>query len=424
MATTSHRLRLQDRHAQQGAALFESLVAFFFLATACLTAAQVQSQLRLHGDLARQRSEAVRLGARELEALRAWSTLEAASGASAYAAIVDAETTLDAGTNPVGNADYRIVRRIDDAAFAGAKSATVAVEWADRGGAAQRLVLESVIARNDPIWSGALAVGAGAGVPRGSLGRSTGVPVTARSLGDGRSALKTSSSGSAAVIFDDRSGEIVSRCAGIASGIATRDLTTGDLASCSNGRWRLLSGSIRFSSAVPPLATDANDTPPAVAIALALGGGSYAAPAECSTEVMKTVRHSAGGSLHIEAVPIDAAPSSLGLAWWVDTGDRHVAYRCVVTPRADGRWTGRSTLVPSGWTIGAGSGDRRVCRYATDRDGSGAIDANIEHPADYVDVAGTLQAQNFLVVRGDQPCPAASGGDLFTAGLGTVQHQP
>ena len=424
MASPSSPLRRHGRSAQRGAALLESLVAFVFLATACLTAAQVQSQLRLHGDLARQRSEAVRIGARELESLRAWSTLEAASGASAYAAIVDAETTLDAGANPVSNVDYRIVRTIDDAAFAGAKSATVAVEWADRGGSEQRVVLDSVIARTDPLWSGALAVGAGAGAARGTLGRPPAVPVTARSLGDGRSALKLSSSGSAAVIFDDRSGDIVSRCDGIATTTATRDLGASDLSTCSEGRWRLLTGSIRFTSAVPPLASDARDTPPAVAIALALGGGSYPAPAECSSEALKTVRHSAGGSLHIEAVPIDAVPASLGLASWLDTGDRHVAYRCIVTPRADGRWSGRSALVPSGWTIGAGSGDRRVCRYASDLDGSGAIDANIEHPADYIDVAAALQAQNFLVVRGDQACPGATVGDLLSANLGTVQHQP
>ena len=414
-----------SRRSQRGAALFESLIAFVFLAVASLTAAQVQSQLRLHGDLARQRSEAVRLGARELESLRAWSTLTATSGASSYAAIVDAESSVDAEANPVNNTDYRIVRRVDDAAFAGAKGTTVAVEWADRSGGAQQVVLDSVIARNDPIWSGALAVGAGAGVPRGGLGRSPTVPVTARSLGGGRSALKPSPTGSAAIVFDDRSGDIVSRCDGIATTTATRDLRSSDLTSCTTGIWRLLSGTIRFSSAVPPVPSDARDAPPPSAMLLSLTAGTYAVTPECSVEPMKTVRYSTSGSLHIEAVAIDATPASLGLASWSDTGDRYLAYRCIVTPGADGRWSGRSTLLPSGWTIGSGSGDRKVCRYATDRNGSGAIDANIEHPADYVDVAGSLPAQNFLVVRGDQNCPPASDdGNLLTAGLGTVQHQP
>ena len=417
-------MAMRSPTAQRGAALFESLVAFFVLAVASLIAAQLQGELRLHGDLARQRSEAVRLGARELESLRAWSSLEAASGASAYVEIVDAETTLDADANPDGNTDYRIVRSIDDEAFAGAKATTIAVEWADRAGAAQRVVIDSVIARSEPMWSGALAVGAGLGVPRGSFGRSPFVPVMARSLGDGRSALKTTSSGGTAVVFDERSGEIVSRCDGIAATTATRDLTASDLAVCSEGHWQLLAGTIRFTAAVPPLAADAHDLPPALTVALALGGGSYAAAPDCSVEAMKTVRYSAGGSLRIEAVPLDAVPASLGLSSWLDTGDRHVAYRCIVTPRADGRWSGRSTILPSGWTIGGGSSDRRVCRYVADGDGSGAIDANIEHPLDYVDVAASLLAQNFLVVRGDQACPTASGGDPLSAGLGTLPHQP
>ena len=417
-------MAMRSPAAQRGAALFESLVAFFVLAVASLIAAQLQSELRLHGDLARQRSEAVRLGARELEALRAWSSLEAASGASAYAAIVDAESTIDADANPQGNTDYRIVRSIDDDAFAGAKGTTVAVEWADRAGATQRIVLDSVIARSDPIWSGALAVGAGAGIPRAGLGRSPFVPVTARSLGGGRSALKPTTSGSTAIVLHDRSGEIVSRCSGLAATTATRDLATSDLAACGEGHWQLLAGTIRFTAGVPPLASDAQDVPPALSVTLALGGGSYAAAPDCSVEAMKTVRYSAGGSVRIEAVPLDAVPASLGLVSWVDTGDRHVAYRCVVTPRADGRWSGRSALLPVGWMVGSGSGDRRVCRYVTDGDGSGTIDANIEHPLDYVEVAGSLLAQNFLVVRGDQACPAASAGGLLSASPGTQPHQP
>ena len=412
------------RRRQRGASLLESLIAFVFLAVATVAAAQVPAQLRLHADIARQRSEAVRLGERELETLRAWSTLTAASGASAYVAIVDAESSADAGSGYDSNADYRIVRRIDDAAFAGAKSSSVAVEWSDRSGAAQRVVLASVIAATDPIWSGALAIGAGAGVARGAFGRSAAIPVMAKALGNGRSVLKASPSGSIAIVFDDASGRIVARCTGIASSTATGDLTSSDLSACGAGHWLLLAGTIRFSSAVPPQAAQASELPPAVAIALALSGGSYAAAPECSAEAMKTVRYSARASLHIDAVPIDAAPASLGLATWSDTGDRFVSYRCIVAPRADGRWSGRTTLALTGWTVGTGSGDRRVCRYATDRDASGAIDANIEHPADYVDVAGALGAQNFVVVRGDQGCPAAPGTGVLAAGLGTVQHQP
>jgi Tfp pilus assembly protein PilV len=407
------------RAGQRGAALFESLLAFVFLAAGTIAVVQLQGNLRLHADLARQRSEAVRLGERELEGLRAYSVVDAASGVHAYEAIADAETVVDGASGYASNTSYRIVRRIDDTALTGAKLASVSVEWVDRSGAAQHVALDSVIARNDPAYSGALALAAAP--PRGAFGRSTMIPVASKSLGDGRSAWKPSDSGTIALVFDDNTGQIVSRCSGVAA--ATRDLLTGNLTSCSAGSWLLLLGTVRFTSAVPPIAANANDTPLPFAMALTVTGGADAASPACSAEAMKTVRYTAAGSLHVDAVPIAATPASVGLPEWSDTGERFATYRCVVTPRADGRWSGRSALGPSGWTIGSGSADHRVCRFVADRDGSGAIDANIEHPENYRDVSGALMEQNFLVVQGNQACPGAAEGSLLAL-AGTVQHQP
>jgi hypothetical protein len=142
------------------------------------------------------------------------------------------------------------------------------------------------------------------------------------------------------------------------------------------------------------------------------------------------VRYAVAGSLHLASVPIGAVPASAGVTTWQDTGDRFAVWHCLVTPRGDGRWSGRAELVASGWAIGAGGSERRVCRYAADADGSGAIDANIEHPRDYADVARALPMQNFLVVQGSESCPAApplritGEGITVHADLGTLQHQP
>ena len=106
---------------------------------------------RRHGDGARR---------------RAYSVIEAASGVRAYAAIVDAETIIDGASDYVSNTAYRVVRRIDDAALTGAKTASISVEWADRSGAMQRVGLDSVTARSDPAYSGALALGTGAAASR------------------------------------------------------------------------------------------------------------------------------------------------------------------------------------------------------------------------------------------------------------------
>ena len=68
--------------------------------------------------------------------------------------------------------------------------------------------------------------------------------------------------------------------------------------------------------------------------------------------------------------------------------------------------------------------NRRVCRFAVDHDGSGAIDANIEHFADYDDVDATLSGQNFLVVHGDWDCPSAAAADPFPDATNLVTHPP
>ena len=419
-ASPASRAAAPSRTAQRGTTLLESLIAFVFLSLGTIATVQLESALRLHADLARQRTEATRLGDQELETLRAYSVVDATSGVASYAAIADAVAVVDSGSGYASNASYRVVRQVDDSAVAGAKATSISVEWTDRSGAPQAVRLDSVIARVDPAYSGALAIAAPPGL--GAFGRSPDIPLSARPLGDGRSAWKPAATDSVALVFDDGTGQIVSRCTGIAA--ATRDIVTADLTNCTAGTWLLLSGTVRFTASAPPMAAQASDAPPAFAMSVALAGPGYTTPPQCHVDAMQTVRFISDGSVHFEAVPIGALPTSLGVASWDDTGDRFASYRCVVTPRADGRWSGRVTLVPTGWAIGDAGTSRRVCRFASDRDGSGAIDANIEHPADYVDVNGPLAEQNFLVIAGNQTCPAAPSDSVLDAGLGTVQQQP
>jgi len=427
-----HRMSSPCRRQQRGASLFESLIAFAVLAAGTVAAARLQGQLRLEGDLARERSEAVRLGEEHMEQLRSFSAVAAASGVTSYADVRDADAVVDRAAGYAGHAPYRIARRVDDAAFAGGKAASVTVQWNDRSGAVHEIAFASFIARNDPAYAGSLALGAGAvqGPGRGPGGRAPAIPADAKVLGPGRSVWKPVASGDIAVVFDNRSGDIVARCTGVAATTSTRDLAAADVAGCATGRGLLVGGTVRFTSAMPPSPGDAREAPLDLRVDLALADGLYAAPPRCVSESRKTVRYLAGGSLRIDAVPFDAVPASAGVSAWEETGDRSLAWHCIVTPRADGRWSGRITLTASGWSIGTGSADRRVCRYSSDQDGSGAIDANIEHPGAYAGVTEALMAQNFLVVRGSASCPTAPAvritgeGSVVHADLGTVQHQP
>ena len=398
---------------QRGVTLLESLVAFAVLAASALAMADLQRHLRLGGDIARERSEATRIGSEDMEQLRAFGAIDAASSARAYAAIENGVSTVDATADRSGHAVYRIVRSVDAASAAAVKSVAVAVRWNDRTGAPHDVVLHSFIAGVAPGYAGALALGAGAldAVPRGVVGRSPGIPATARELGRGRSAWKPVESGTTALVFDDASGEVVGRCDGIARSLRTQDLSAAALAGCETGRWLLVSGTIRFTSASPPSASQANDPSLATTLAITLGAGAYGAQPACDSEARKTVRYAVGAGMKMADVAVDATPASQGIDRWTDSGDRFVAWHCVVTPRADGRWSGRATLVAGGWGIGTTPDAHRVCRYIG---GGDANDANIAHPADYADVGRALAAQDFLVVRGSEACPRD----------GTVQHQP
>ncbi|MBC7480526.1 MAG: hypothetical protein H7337_01085 [Rhizobacter sp.] len=415
---------------QRGTTLLEALVAFLVVSLGMLTVARVQTQLRLNSDLARQRSEAVRLGQEDLESLRSFSVVAASGGLRSFADVVSASATVDSAAGYATNTRYTVARQIDAASAPGAKNASVTVSWNDRSGAAQQVALNSIINGSDPAYSGALGI-ARSGVPvKGALGRSARIPLAAKDLGGGRSVIKPTSDATVALVFDNHTGLVTARCTGINSATTTRDLQAADLSACDANVGYLLSGSVRFTSASPPDPAQAVEATLSTVIALALTGGTYAHTPVCASEAMKTVSFIIAANLHIEAVPLAALPASVGASTWTDTGDRHLAYQCVVYPLASGQWSGRATLVPTGWAIGTSVADRRVCRFSADLNGSGSVDANLEHPSSYAAVDASLAQQNFLVAKGSDACPVrpavrveGSSSDVF-ANLSTVQHQP
>lgn len=379
---------------QHGISLIEALIALLVLSLGMLTLSQLQGHLRLGSDIARQRTEAVRLGQEDIEALRAFSVLGASGAAHSWSAITSASRSVDASTGYATHTRYTVVREIVAQTALAAKTTAVTVHWNDRDGESQKIVLTSVIAANDPAYSGMLAMAPSGVHAKGAYSRSTRVPLLARDLGNGSSVLKLSSASTIALVFDNTSGTVTARCGGINPVTATKDLALTDLTACGAINAQLLSGNVRFSQAAPPEAVRGNDAPLPFTVALALTGGTYATPPECGSEAVQT-----------------------------EDGDRYVAYHCVVFPLASGRWSGRSTVVPSGWALGTGAGARQVCRYSADLDGSGAIDSNEEHPAAYSAVDHSLTNQNFLVISGSQTCPAGASTDDFV-NRATAAHQP
>jgi Tfp pilus assembly protein PilV len=416
---------------QFGTTLLEALVALLVLALGMLSVGRVQTQMRLNADLARQRSEAVRLAQEDLERLRAFSVLALTAGARSFAEIADAATTVDAASGYTSNTRYQVKRTVTPAPAPNAKNASVTVGWVDRAGAAHQVVLNSVISGSNPAHSGALNLVIGSPHLQGFHARAPAVPLVAKDLGNGTSVFKPVSQGSVAIVLSNLSGAVIGRCEGVDPTTPTAALTFADLGSCDAVNGHLISGYVRFSATSPPDPGAANALPLAVAVALSPSSGNYARPPACNSEAMKVVRYSRSGQLSIESVPIDASATSWGLSAWTETGDRFVAYHCTVFPAAGTTvWSGQATLVPTGWIIGAGPDDWRVCRYAADLDGSGAIDANIEHPARYGNVDSALPNQNYLVIKSSESCPAGkpvrldgTASDIFV-NWATAPHQP
>jgi len=160
---------------------------------------------------------------------------------------------------------------------------------------------------------------------------------------------------------------------------------------------------LAVSSSTPPDPAGASEPPLPTTVAIALRDGEYAAPAACFSEARKTVRYLVDGGLRLDDVAADATAAGAGVAAWNETGDRFLAWHCIVTPRADGSWSGRVVLRGDGWTIGAAGNERRVCRYVPAP--TAAIDANIAAAGEDVDVGSALLGRNFLVVGGGDRCP-------------------
>ena len=373
------------RH-QHGIALLEALIAFLILALGMSAIARLQFQLRFDAEIARQRSEAVRLAQQEIESLRAFDTLSATAGATSFDAIASAVQTVDAPAARGATTSYRVMRDVAAAGTLPAKALRVAVSWTDRRGDVQRIALGTLLAGIAPASSGALGLRRGGAIGAGPHGRSVRIPLAAHDLGDGRSAFKPVENGSVALLFDNASGRLIGRCTGVAANTPTGALTTPKLRDCDARPGHLVSGVVRFASGNPPDPANANDRPRDLTIAVTATGTPFPIPPACDTD------------------PI-ATPS----------GERFVAFYCVVYPPAAGTWSARITLQPIGWTIGTGAADRRVCRYGTDLDAS---------------IASGLTHQNFLVIPGPAACPAGpairvagNNGDVYVD-LGTVPHPP
>lgn len=386
MMATRVRSVPRTRGRQAGVTLVEALVAFFVMALGMLAAVGTQLSLRLSNDVAKQRSEAVRLAQNDLDVARSFVTMESSAGLRSYQDIVPtAESTLlpFVGTN----ASYFFDRTVPQDTPFPFRAVTAQVTWADRQGTTHPVRLDTIVAGIDPALSGYLSLTPD-GQPSAVRSRTNSrLPPWVRDLQDGRSVFKPPGSGSVAWIFDNRSGVITSRCE-VPFDSTTESLTAADLAACpiASIPGRLVAGYVWFSLSSPPNAdvpsSDAFAVRPVFTFSL-----TNTPTAECFDD-SASVR-----------------------------GPLRIQYYCAVFPSvAGGTWSGYLSMAPDTYWRGD-SAAFQLCRYSADLDGSQSI-TNREHPLDYVNVSENLLNQNFLVVLRSQACPTGSGFNR------TVQHDP
>lgn len=416
--------------SQRGVTLIEALVALLVMSFGMVALVGLLGNLRQSGDLAKQRSEAMRLAQEEIELLRSFSVMKRANTDDA-AVVKDYENDLlkpiaarsVAGEN--SNTTFLVSRTVTPLDAAGPKGAgdvepqsirgqtiKVVVSWKDRGGVTQSLSLDSVISRTDPAYSMALGVTPPTIGARTPSGRNPVVPPTAKDLGNGSSAFRPGGGSTAIWVFNNVTGVITGLCEAPV-GTAVSSLEAEDVESCKNNTTGyLVSGTVRFASSSTPRPEAPDGTARPVSIYVNLIPSEY--------------KDTAGGLIGGGAYPLTPghvcftdAPSS------TPSTQTFVNYNCIVYPNTQTprNWWGQ--VFVTGLDLGSSASQFKVCRYSADYNGNGYIYKtltefpylvidNEEHPETYRGVSHSLSRQNFLVVRGNVGCPAkATATDLF-----------
>ena len=372
-----------------GIALIEALVALAVMAFGMLAVAGVQVTLRQNADIAKQRSEAVRLAQEEIERWRAFTSITGAAGTITYGNLLqDLPGTAKAGSN----AQFTVARRVDAPADLAYKMLRVDVSWVDRNGQDQNVRLSTAIHRVAPELAGTVSV----------LGGASGLGNLNPAIPPGSTLLTPTTSGfrppqggvgdAVAWVFNNTTG-LITVCT--TNALTTATLAPGNIRDCSAGKSQLLSGYISFATGpAAPTAAEA-EVPPSASQAVTM-------------QVFRTL------------------PAVLAVSCFTEQFPLYVSYYCAVPVSVDLRWSGWSvvgglaSLTGANEPLSFSAAELRVCRYTRYQDNrtvaSGTI-TNAEHPLDYAGVNGPLANQNFLIIRaGDGAsafaCPADNPATL------------
>lgn len=439
------------RNSARGVSLVEALVALAVMSFGMLALVGVQTSMRFNSGVARQRTEATRIAATDVEKLRYFDNVVTVAGEAHPSWDALAGATVDDVGLPDGtaNTSFKLERSstlVEDRTgadgrveAASAKVFEVKVSWVDRSttssSARHTAVLNSLVAAAAPALTARLSLPFVTTAPSRRTGRHNAMPPDAVDLGDGRSAYKPFDTGTTAWVIDNVTGSVTAICSDIT--VSAAAITSAVLTSCTTVNGRLVSGAVLFHLRRSVDAADA-EAPT----------GPRALPLNPSTPLQFAT---ADGfqAINQSAAPVCVADNPFSAS--VALGRTRIAYACVVFPADSSGWGGSLQLVAGdyasgelgNWTIGTGAvaTDVRVCRYTLA--GSDYTD-NTDHPKTYCRVKSdtpfvtdnycpstrvkeSLAHQNFLVIPAGLSCPTDTAVDAAAGNLvnsNTRAHQP
>ncbi|MEO6278120.1 prepilin-type N-terminal cleavage/methylation domain-containing protein [Roseateles sp.] len=426
---------------QRGTTLIEALVALVIMSFGMVALVGLTGNLRRSGDLAKQRSEAMRMAQAELATLRDFSVLDRGDEVDPAANVRDYKNDMVSPpdvTVPLDNANttFTVTRSVTplvkDLTEPQGKTVRVKVEWPDRSGIQQSVTLDSVISRTDPVFSMALGVTPPTNGIRQPDNRNPAIPRAAKDLGNGTSAFRPRVNNGAIWVFNNVTGIITGICE-ISINTAVSALTASSVETCKNngGVGYLVSGTIRFSTGSTPDSRNPADAAQRLSVRV------VRTPSQLMVRDLQGVESLAAGGNDYPALPTPACFTDDDSA--SPLTQTLMNYYCLVYPNSQKNWSGQ-VLLGSPLDIGSSASQFKVCRYSGDYNGNGYTEDpysstakpdridNEEHPALYRHVSYSLARQNFLVIRsGDgTACPLSPVNNSlgYFIDAATYQIQP
>ena len=374
---------------QGGFTLIEALVAFLVMGFGMLALTYFQTTMSRNADVAKQRTEAMRLAQERMEALRSFTGISTGTiNWNGLASGSDTISNYSVNASTVAtNTTFTRSWSVGGSSADPLRTASVTVTWTDRAGESQSVTLSSVIARADPSDSGFLSFPLPQNINlKRPKNRNLNIPIRAVDLGGGKSGFKLAANYS--VVFSDITGGVIEICTSLSDDGS--NYASG--ANCSTYAGYILSGYVsgdvtNNSSGAATLPTGINTN--------GLTGWDTSRSIKC---------------IYGQARDVSTNALINGYQY----------YLCVIPVAADGSYSGTVRLggVPT-------NANYKVCRIQYEA--SRFVDSNERNVQPYSSVAKSLDNQNYYILNsnnGDcEQIDSFSGGVIAGDTVNTVMHQ-